>query len=119
MISPDLVAHMVHTISWYRTWIDVLDFNTYGETAILDASNRVITIRCKVLRLEVRVSKFGFQRFQVLSLPERAIEDAISQLSTQLGFRTRVKELKLMYSDINKIIEIASEGAIQMELEDY
>lgn len=71
------------------------------------------------MRFEVRVSKLGFQRFQVLSLPEPAIEDAIRQLSNQPGFRSRVKELKLTCADINKIIEIASEGAIQLELEDY
>lgn len=109
---------MVHTISWHRTWIDVLDLNTFGEMAMIDGSSHVTTVRCRVMRLEVRVGRFGFQRLQILSIPEPAIEDAIFRMSVQPAFRSRVKDRKLTYADINTIIEIASEGAIQLELED-
>lgn len=119
MIEPDLVAHLLYIIRWHCTWIDVLDFNTYGETVILDSANRITKIRCRVMRLEVRVGKFGFQRFQILSLPEPDIESAICQLSAQSAFRKRVQMKELTFADLNRIIEIASDGAIELELEDF
>lgn len=118
MIPHDLATHITHIISWHRTWIDVLDFDTFGETVILDSEHRVKRIRSKMLRLQVRIRKSGFYRLQVISVPECSIASSIRKLSEQSGFRNRLQRRQMTCADINLLIETASDGLILLELED-
>lgn len=117
MIDPDLSAHLIHIISWHRTWLDVVDFDTFALTAELDAANRVEVVRRRVLRLEVRIRRFGYRKRRIISIPEPAIERAIQQLSADSGFRRRLQCNMLTCADLNRLMELASDGAVHLELE--
>lgn len=117
MIPQDLVDHILHIISWHRTWLAVKDFGSISLATHLRPDIEIRIIKCRVLRLEVRIERDGFYKHQLLSIPEFAIEDAIRLLSFDTGFKLRVKSRSLSFKDVNEIVRIGSFDSIPLELD--
>ena len=119
MIPHDLATHLLDVISWHRTWLAVKDFGTYGTAPVLDTQGQMTFVNCRLVRFEVRIAKSGYRRFQTVSLTEPAIERAIRRLSMQSDFKQRISERQLTYRDINRLVLLASDDTIDLELESY
>lgn len=116
MIDPKLIEHLFEIIEWHRTWIAVKDFGEVEEYAAANG-DRVGTIRCRVLRFEVRVGTQDYNRGQILAVPEFELQAAIERLSLDKSFKHRLDSLTLTYDDVNNLVNAASWGQIELELE--
>ncbi|ROS87281.1 hypothetical protein [uncultured Duncaniella sp.] len=117
MITEDLTAHLLHIIAWHRTWLAAKDFGLYGMASRLSSDGNIILFKCRVLRFEVRVPRSGFRKLQIVSVPEFAIENATTRLSSNAGFKRRLEKRILTFEDVNEIIRIASDDIIELNLE--
>ena len=59
----------------------------------------------------------GFRKLQIVSVPEFAIENATTRLSSNAGFKRRLEKRILTFEDVNEIIRIASDDIIELNLE--
>lgn len=116
-MAPDLAGHLLDRISWHRTWLAVKDFGKYVQMPVRDGGRQPEVVSCRTLRLEVRVAREGYRKGQCLSVPEPAIDRAIRKMSEQSEFRRRVTQRQLTCDDINRIVSMASDGTIDLELE--
>lgn len=117
MIAEDLSAHILHIIAWHRTWLAAKDFGNIGMATALSPDGRITRFKCRVLRFEVRVPRDGFRKLQNISVPEFSIENAITLLSSNAGFKRRLDKRCLNHEDVNEIIRIASDETIELNLE--
>ncbi len=115
-MDSELLGHIAGIINWTRTWIAFRSYDEYREIAV-NTMRGIRLTTCRVFTLEVRIGLYGFKKGDVIAIPLSAIKSEVKRLSKDKVFKRRVQMLKLTHEDINNLFNSASNGLIDLDLE--
>ncbi|WP_342980487.1 hypothetical protein, partial [Parabacteroides merdae] len=113
-----LYRQMVYWIREYRTWIEVVDDNTYKEYA-LPRNGHIDYIVSRTLVLRAYKDKGPYTKGMTWTIPEYALDKALATYRKQEHtFRQRIKKAAMYLSprDAEAIILLASHNIVRLEL---
>lgn len=113
-----LYRQMVYWIREYRTWIEVVDDNTYKEY-VLPRNGHIDYIVSRTLVLRAYKDKGPYTKGMTWTIPEYALDKALATYRKQEHtFRQRIKKAAMYLSprDAEAIILLASHNIVRLEL---
>ena len=116
MVEPGVIENIKSVFDWHRTWIAFKNFGEIEEFVEGD-NGRIFRILCRVMHLEVRIHNNGFDKGQLVSIPEFELESALERHKLSPDFKRRLAAGELTAEDVNLLIYSATWCQINPELE--
>ena len=107
---------IVALIKEHQTWLYVLDCDPQKEFVTLSGYEMKKT-RCRILRLVSKYRTRQSYKGQIFMIPEFWLNNAIKSMKRNPGFNNRLVKKRLSISDVNALVDEATHGLINLELE--
>lgn len=113
-----LYRQMVYWIRMYRTWIEVVDDNSYKEYAI-PRNGHIDYVVARTLVLRAYKDRGTHVQGTTWTVPEHDLDKALAAYRKQdHTFRQRIKRAAMYFSprDAEAVILLATHGIVRLEL---